>query len=452
MFSLALRSLRFRSGGFVASFVAIFLGATILMAFASMLDTSAGDAVSATDEETLVTMASVVGGWGLLIVVFAVASTLTLSVRQRSAEMALLKSVGATPAQLGGMIVGEAAIVATVAAVTAIPLAMLGGGLLLELLKDTDQVAPAVSYGFGPIAIGMGLGITFVAATIAAMVTARRATRLGATDAMVAAAIEDPRMSKKRVVAAVVSLAIGLDLAVVTATVMNGQGVDAMATAGQASIFFAIGLALLAPVLVRAVGARVAGPLERRAGVSGYLTALNMLQRTQQMASALMPSILFTGIAAGTLYMQSIENAATAASGVAQTAEEKSVETLNLVVVGMIALFAAIMLINTLTAATSHRRREFGQQRLAGSTPRQVLRMVGMESVVLASTGVLFGSVAAVFTVVPYSIARTDSILPNSTIAIYLGIVGVAAILTLASSVGAARRAIRGPAVEAVAT
>ena len=46
--------------------------------------------------KTLITIASVVGGWGLILVVFAVASTLTLSVRQRGAEMALLKNVGAT--------------------------------------------------------------------------------------------------------------------------------------------------------------------------------------------------------------------------------------------------------------------------------------------------------------------------------------------------------------------
>jgi ABC-type antimicrobial peptide transport system permease subunit len=449
MIGLALRSLRYRAGGFAASFIAMFLGATILMAFASMLDTSSGSGVSTTDQETLTTMATVVGGWGLLIVVFAVASTLTLSVRQRSTEIALLKSIGATPAQIGRMIVGEAAVVAAVAALAAIAPAVLAGGVLLELLRDTDQVASGVSYSFGPIALGMGLGITCVASTIAALLTARRATRMRATEALVEASTGHAPMSRKRIVAAGVFLVIGLDLAVVTATVMRGEGVDAMATAGQASICFAIGLALLAPLLVRAVTARLAGPLERTAGVSGYLTALNVRQRPNQMASALMPIILFTGIATGTLYMQGIENAAS--SGVAQTAEEKSIETLNFVVVGMIAVFAAIMLINTLVAATTYRRQEFGQQRLAGSTPPQVLRMVSLESLVLVSTGVLFGSVAAIFTVVPYSIARTDSILPDATVATYLGIVSAAAFLVLASSLGATRRALRTPAVEAVA-
>jgi putative ABC transport system permease protein len=71
---------------------------------------------------------------------------------------------------------------------------------------------------------------------------------------------------------------------------------------------------------------------------------------------------------------------------------------------------------------------------------------------VLVSTGVLCGSIAWIFTVVPYSVARTDSILPDATILTYLGIVAAAAILTPASSLGAARRALRTPTVEAAAT
>jgi len=70
-------------------------------------------------------------------------------------------------------------------------------------------------------------------------------------------------MSKKRFAAAGLFLALGLTLAVVTATVMRGKGINAMQTAGQASLYAAIGLALLASPLVRAVTARLAGPLEQ---------------------------------------------------------------------------------------------------------------------------------------------------------------------------------------------
>jgi putative ABC transport system permease protein len=150
--------------------------------------------------------------------------------------------------------------------------------------------------------------------------------------------------------------------------------------------------------------------------------------------------------------MQNIENRATAAAGLAKSADLKSIQTLNLVVVGMIALFAAIMLTNTLVAATAHRKREFAQQRLIGATPAQVLALVSVEAIVLTATGVLFGTIASALTVVPYSIARTHKILPETTIGIYLAVAAIAAAITLAATLGTARRTIRASAVQAAAT
>jgi ABC-type antimicrobial peptide transport system permease subunit len=445
--ALALHSLRARAAAFAASFIAVFLGATILMAFASMLDTR-GNAQDEISRNTLFIVATVVGGWGLLIVAFGVASTLTLSVRQRTRELALLKSIGATPAQIRRMVVSEAALLSLVAALLAIPAAVLAGRVLLTLLQNTGQVADGVDYAFGPIALALGLGITFLAATIAALLTARRAAKMRPAESLLTAAIDDPRLSGKRIALAGLFLFAALNTAITTIVLFNGKGIDAMQTAGQGSIAAAIGFALLAPLFVKRIGTRLADRIEG-AGTGGYLAALNVRQRTQQMASSLMPIILFTGIAIGTLYMQSIENGAPPGTSGETVAGAKNVETLNFVIVGMIAVFAAIMLVNTLVAATTYRRQEFAQLRLAGSTPGQVLRMVSLESIVLVVTGVLLGSVAAIFTVVPYSIARTDSILPSG-FAIYLGVVAVAAVLTLAASLGAARLAIRTPAVEAV--
>ena len=452
MLGLAIRSLRFRATGFVASFLAMFLGATVLMSFASMLDTAMGEGVPSASRETLLIMANVVGGYGLLLVAFAVTSTLTLSVRQRDTEMALLKSIGATPAQIGRMIVGEAGIVALVAAALAIGPAVLGGRQLLEVLISTDQVDANVSYVFGPAALGVGIGITFVGATIAAGLTARRTTRMRAVDSLTAASVDGGRMGKARIVFGLLFLASGTNLGGMTMTVMRNEGSDAMQTAGSASIMCAIGLALFSPVLIRRFTGLLAGPLGLLAGASGHLTVQNIKARTNQLATALMPIILFTGIATGTLYMQDVDNKTIAALGEVQTTDQKNIETLNFVVIGMLSLFACIMLINTLVAATTHRRREFGQQRLAGATPGQVLRMVGFEGVLLTVTGVVFGSIASLATILPFSFARTDSLVPpDSPIWIYVGVVAVAAIVTLTSSVGTARRTIRRPAVEVVA-
>lgn len=447
MFALTLGSLRHRIGGYSATFITMFLGAIIVMTFASLVDTRT-PGLDQNTLDSLIIMPSVVGGWGLVIVTFAVTSTLTLVVRQRNQEMALLKSIGATPAQIGRLIVGESAAVAVLASALAIVPAIFTGEWLLSLLKDTGQVADGVPHQFGPIAIGMGVGITVLAAMLAAGLATRRTVRIRAREAMLAASVETPKLGKVRVVAGIVALVGGLNCAVLTVTVLDAAKPESMAIAAEGAILSSIGLALLGPALLRAVLAAIGAPLRRFSGAGGYLTVHNIRERAKEMGGALAPIILFTGIATGTLYMQSIENDVIAATQTYEGAD--TVQTLNLVVVGMIAVFTAVLVVNTLIATTTYRRREFGQQRLAGSTPRQLLRMVGLESTVIATTAVLFGSLAAVVTIVPYSILKTDEVLPDTSIAVYLGIVALAGLLTFGASIGSARRTIRTPAIRAV--
>ncbi len=450
MVALALRTLRHRAGGSAASFLALLFGATVLMAFASMLDVAiAGDARGSA-RETLVLMATVVGGWGLMLVVLAVVSTLTLAVRQRAAETALLKSLGATPARLARAIVGEAAVLALLAGALAVVPGVLAGRGLLALLHSTDQVPEDIGYTFGPLAPVMGIGIVLVAAVLAALVTARRTTRGPVVESINDAETGRTRMSKKRMVAAGLFLALGVDLAVVTATVMRDEAEAAIATAGQADILASIGLALLAPVLVRRAVGLLAGPL-RLAGVAGELAAAGLRRRTGQAAAVVTPIVLFTGIGIGTLYMQATENAAAKAAGTAAAAEQENVQTLNLVVIGMIVAFTALMVVNTLIAATAHRRREFGQQRLAGATPGQVLGAAAVEGTVLALVGLACGTVASLFTIMPFGSVRGGSVVPEGGPWIYLGMAAVAFALTLGTALGATRRALRTPAVVAVA-
>ncbi|MDT0342478.1 FtsX-like permease family protein [Streptomyces litchfieldiae] len=456
MFSLALRSLAKRPGRFLAGFLAVFLGAAVVMAFGSLLDTALAGEVSDTDEETLITMASVVGGWGLALVVFAVAATMTLTVRQRAAELALLKSTGATPAQVGRLIVGETLLVALGAAVLAIVPGALLGRLLVGVLGESGQITSGIDHTFGPIGLSMGIGNAVTAALLGAALTARRAARTPAVTALTDAATEGAggrSMGPWRWLGAVLALAGGTALAVVTATVMDGKGTDVMQTAGPAVVVSSIALALLSPVLLRAVTAVLAGPVRLLAGASGALAVTNVRRRTAQLAGAVMPVVLFTGISAGTISMQRVESTRAAAEGAAVVAEGRTSETLNYVVVGIIAAFCCIMLVNTLVSATVFRRREFGRQRLAGATPGQVSGMVAAEGALIAVTGVLAGLLASLAALVPFSMARTGEALPGdgAVLAIHGTVVALALLVTLATGVGTARRTVRRtPAVESV--
>nr|WP_240929838.1 ABC transporter permease [Streptomyces coryli] len=436
-------SLRQRPGRALATLISAALGATIVMGFNSMFDTASGKGVDDVSAETLTTAGSVVGGYAGLLVFFSVASTLTVNVRQRAEEIALLRSTGATPGQIKRMVVGEALVVALAGTALAVGPAILGGQALLGQFQDSGQVARGVDFVFGPIAIGSGVGITLLASAGAAFLAVRRAAK--------AAAGQRPRRQRIRKVAAIAALVAGAGSSGTTLAMEAGSPAS-MAPPSYGAILVAVGLALLAPEMLKAVLDRLQRRATERYGAGGFLTVHNMRQRADQMSGMLTSLTLFTGMATALLYMQGIESDAIAAAGLTKSVEDKNLETLNYIVVGIVIAFACIMLINSLYAATSYRGREFGQQRLAGATSRQVLGMVGLEGVVLAATGILAGTLAGLAGVLPFSLLRTDSPWPEGqSPVIWLAIVAIAAAATLVTSLATAGRALRTPVVEAVA-
>ncbi|GHF00004.1 ABC transporter permease [Streptomyces fumanus] len=433
MFVLALRSVRHRPGRFLATLLSAFLGAAVVMTFAAMHDTAAGAGVDPVSAETLGTSASVVGGYGTLLVFFAVASALTVAVRQRAAELELLRCSGATPGQLRRMVVGEAVAVALAGALLAIGPALLGGRVLLTVFQDSGQVAGDVEYVFGALALSSGVGSTLLAAAGAAFLALRRVNRTGA------------RRARARRLPAYAALAAG------AASTCSTFGFSATAEALMAppaygAILLSVGCALLAPGLLTKLLGRL--PLD---GASVWLAVRNLRQRAGQLAGVLMSLTLFTAVATATLTVQAVESDAVAASGRVKSVDAKNLETLNLTVVGIIAVFVCVMLVNSLYAATTYRSREFGQQRLAGATPGQVLGTVGAEAVLLTVTGVFFGTLAALAGVVPFTVVRADGVLPGQFLGTWAAVASVGAAVTLGTSLATARHVLRTPAVGAVA-
>ncbi|MER6621655.1 ABC transporter permease [Streptomyces sp. NPDC000931] len=433
MLVLALRSIRQRPGRFLATLLSAFLGAVIIMTFNSMHDTAGQPGVDAVSSDTLGTAAGVVGGYGTLLVFFAVASTLTVNVRQRAAELELLRCSGATPAQIKRMVVGEAAVVALVGAALAIGPAMLGGRALLDMFQDGGQVARSVEYSFGPIALLSGVDITLLAAVGAAFLAVRRVTRHGGG-----------RAGARRFLAGT-ALATGVAGACAT-FLLSATDEMLMAPAAYGAILLSVGFALLSPRLLKGVLRRL--PLS---GASGWLAVRNLRERSGELAGILVPLIMFTAVSTATITMQAVESDAVAASGLVKSVDAKNLETLNLTVVGIIAVFVCVMLVNSLYAATTYRSREFGQQRLAGATPGQVLGVVGAEGAILTVTGVFLGTVAALAGVVPFTVVRTDGVLPEQFLGTWLVMVSVTAAVTFGTSLSTARRVLHTPAVRAVA-
>jgi putative ABC transport system permease protein len=124
----------------------------------------------------------------------------------------------------------------------------------------------------------------------------------------------------------------------------------------------------------------------------------------------------------------------------------------NYLLVGMILAYTVISLVNTLVIATGERRREFALQRLIGGTHGQILRMVGVEAVMISLGGIFLGAIVSAFTLVPFAIAVYGSPWPSGPLWIYLAVTGGATALTLLSTLLSTTYVLRTPPVEAAAT
>jgi putative ABC transport system permease protein len=125
---------------------------------------------------------------------------------------------------------------------------------------------------------------------------------------------------------------------------------------------------------------------------------------------------------------------------------------INYLMAGMIVAYTAISVINSLVMSTTARRREFGLQRLTGSTRGQILRMVTVEAGMTTMIGILLGTVVAFTTLVPFTLVTDGSLLPRGPVAVYLSVIGAAAVLTFGSTLAATWAGLRTrPAEAAVA-
>ncbi|WP_164519652.1 FtsX-like permease family protein [Nocardioides ferulae] len=436
MIGLALRSVRHRADAFAATFVTLLLGTTLMGSFATLAETATGP-VSELDAETLTVMGLVVGAWGTVIVLFATASTVGIAVGQRTTEVATLRTIGATPRQARRLVRLETLTVALAAALGGAALAGIGGRLLLAMVRDGGLVADDVRFGGGPRSLG-GVALVVVATSlVAAGVAARRTTRGPVREALASADVERSRLPRWRVALAVLLVGYGAAMAVVTVTV-TADAEDpyaAMQTSGAAGIVVAVGLALVAAPLLRgcSVPLRWLGR-----GTWAQLAGQHLRHRARLLAGLLGPVIVLTSAATSILTILGIDDRTRRAAGV-PAEEAQTINLLNLVVVGMIVVFAAILVVSSTVALLAHRRPELVLLWRLGATPDQVRAAVVAESLVVAVVGVLLGSLAALVTVVPFSVARDEGLVPDGQL--WLPPLVVAAAVTL--TVLAARTALR---------
>lgn len=451
--TVAWRSLRHRATSFTATFLAIALSSALIGSFAIQLETAASGDVSDVDAENLVIMGGVIGGWGALIALFALVSTLGVAVRRRSREIGLLRTLGATPVQVRRLVRTETVLVALAAALVGATLAWPGGRLLLSAFQDAGMVSASVEPAAGLLALAGTVLALLLVCLLAATLAGRRATtapvRLTLDEAP-----EPGRPPRWRVLVGVLLVAYAAGAGVVTVTVMTDPDdpYAPMQTSGSASIVAGIGLAAMAPAMLAGASA-VLGPLLARTGVSGHLAAFNARRRSRLLAGVLGPVVVLTSASAGILTLVGIDSRTLALPPDMTRADAELISTLNVLVVGMIAAFAAIMVVNAVLAVVGDRAMEFGRLRLVGATLRQVRQGVMWESLLIGLVGAVLGLVGSLATIVPFAVARDEGVVPNGQLWVLPITAAGAVLLTVVASQVACHRALRiGTPTTVVAT
>jgi putative ABC transport system permease protein len=221
---------------------------------------------------------------------FIINNTFSITVAQRTREMAMLRAIGASGRQVKRSVLIEALAVGIVASAiglvagfgVATGLRALLTGFGIEL-PDGPMVVPGSN-----LAIAFAVGVSVTA--LSAWMPARKAARIAPIAALRDVSVDRSAGSAKRAVIGTVVTVGGI------AALLAGLSGELMLVGlGALSIF--VGVSILGPVLARPVARLFGVPLRMR-GVSGELAARNAMRNPKRMArtaSSLMIGIGLVG-------------------------------------------------------------------------------------------------------------------------------------------------------------
>jgi putative ABC transport system permease protein len=219
---------------------------------------------------------------------FTIFNTFSITVGQRTRELALLRVVGASRRQVFRSVLTEAALTGFVASLIGLGVGVLAAVGLRALLKAfgiTLPSAPLVFEARTPIvAIVVGVGVTLVSAIL----PARRAVRIPPVAALTAHTDDHVSTSRRRRIAGIAFTVLGV------LEVLSGVHRAHIASVGIGALLLFIAAAMLLPLLAIPLSGAIGRPLAALLGMPGRLgrdNAQRSPHRTAQTAAALMIGI-----------------------------------------------------------------------------------------------------------------------------------------------------------------
>ncbi|GAA4924924.1 putative ABC transport system permease protein [Nonomuraea thailandensis] len=440
MIRIAIRSFAHHRTSAIATGLVALVGTILVTGMMSLLGTGLAGSTTDADREFLVQFPLIVGGWTVAIVLFAMVSTISVALGGRAGEIAGIRLIGASPRQVQWMLAVETAAITAVMALPGLAGGYLVGWAVTRSLHAAGLTSAASAFAPGVLLPVLGVLVVLAASVLAAWIGSRSLARRSP----VADAAPPPRRrtgrrpGRGRRVTATIMIGAGLAS---SAAVLGMDPADILTTAltGPGCVLVAVGLCVLAPELVAAVNLVLRAVLPAHRAAPSHLAAVNLSAAPDRVRPTVTFLTLFVGVAAGTLSMQGIENAA----GLAGGSDGQVLASINYFVVALIAAFMAIALTNNLVASITQRRAEFAVMSLVGSTGGQTHRMLVREIGAATAVSTVAGSAGAFLAVLPFAIVKTGDPLQAAAPLPYAITIAIGVCVTLGVSSLVGRHVIR---------
>jgi len=243
----------------------------------------------------------------LFVGAFTIFNTFSITVGQRTRELALLRVVGASRRQVFRSVVGEAAIVGAVSSAIGVALGVFAAIGLEALMRGFGYTLPTGPIVFEARTAVVGLAVGIGVTVISAISPARRAVRVPPVVAITDRQGGTEVSARRRVTRGGLVFATGAVLLAV------GLSAPVVALVGLGALGIFVGTAMVAPALARPLASAIGRPVARVTGMPGRLGRENSMRsprRTAQTASALMVGIAL--VSAMSVFGASVSSSATA--------------------------------------------------------------------------------------------------------------------------------------------
>ena len=249
------------------------------------LEAVTGDTLTAEFQELVGSFTNIIeialqvfAGVALFVGAFVIYNTFSITVAQRTRDMALLRAIGASGRQVTVSVMAESAAIGVVASAAGAAAGIgIGWGLLALLGSFLGDLDLGLSIPPGALINGVLLGTVITVA--AAYFPARRGAKVDPIEALRESAAETSRPARRRTYAGLVVLGAGI-----AATIWSSVAGEELLLAASLPLVV-IAVVLLGPTIVRPLSRLLAAPAVRRGSITGELARENASRNPKRSAT-----------------------------------------------------------------------------------------------------------------------------------------------------------------------